>query len=168
MPTAIHDTYLKIYTTGGTIDKIYFDQMSTYEIGPSTVGEILAEANVTLRFDIESVFKKDSLDITEADRRLLFDKIRSDGYRHVIVTHGTDTMTDTAKLLGTLPGRTIVLTGAMAPSRFRTSDAAFNVACAVTAVQILPPGAYVAMNGRVFDPHRIRKNRELNRFEVAG
>jgi len=157
---------IKIYTTGGTIDKIYFDQMSHYEIGDSTVAEILAEANVSVPFEIESVFKKDSLNITDADRHLLLEKIRADGYRRVLVTHGTDTMPETACLLATLPHTTVVLTGAMAPSRFRVSDAVFNIGCAVAAVQVLPPGAYIAMNGRLFDPRRIRKNRDLNRFET--
>jgi len=156
---------IKIYTTGGTIDKVYFDELSKYEIGESTVGDILTEAGVTFDFEVESVFKKDSLHVTDEDRRLLLEKICADGFPRVVVTHGTDTMIETALVLADLADRTVVLTGALAPSRFRYSDAVFNVACAVTAAQILPPGAYIAMNGRILDPRRSRKNRELNRFE---
>ena len=157
---------IKIYTTGGTIDKVYFDEMSTYEIGESTIGDILSEANVSLEFELQSVFKKDSLDITKEDRSLLFETISTDRHRHVVVTHGTDTMVETALVLGRIPDKTIVLTGAMAPSRFRSSDAVFNIGCAVTAAQVLPPGAYIAMNGRIFDPRRVKKNRQMKRFEA--
>ncbi|NJN64552.1 MAG: asparaginase, partial [Acidobacteria bacterium] len=83
----------------------------------------------------------------------------------IVITHGTDTMVDTARVLLGVPGKTIVLTGAMQPARFRATDALYNLASALTAVQILPPGVYIAMNGRVFDPARTRKNRELNCFE---
>lgn len=156
---------LKIYTTGGTIDKVYFDQKSTYEVGESKIGEILREANAGFAYVVEGVFKKDSLDITEQDRQVLFEKIRDDGYRNIVVTHGTDTMVSTAAVLDGIPGKTIVLTGAMEPARFRTSDARFNIGAAVTATQILPPGVYIIMNGQVLDPGKVRKNRALNKFE---
>ena len=156
---------LKIYTTGGTIDKVYFDQKSTYEVGESMIAEILTEANVHFDYVIESVLRKDSLDISDADRQVLFDKISRDGYEHVLVTHGTDTMVQTAAVLEAVADKTIVLTGAMEPARFRTSDARFNIGCAVTAAQILPPGVYITMNGRVFDPKKVKKNRDLKRFE---
>ena len=86
----------------------------------------------------------------------------------VLVTHGTDTMVDTAKVLATIPGKTIVLTGALNPARFRGSDAEFNIGTAVGAVQSLPPGVYIAMNGRIWDPAKVRKNVDANRFEAAG
>ncbi len=83
----------------------------------------------------------------------------------VVITHGTDTMIDTAKVLKNISGKTIVMTGSMYPAQFRDSDAVFNKGCAVTAVQILRPGVYIVMNGRIFKPPHVRKNLELNRFE---
>ena len=156
---------IKIYTVGGTIDKVYFDRKSTYEVGEPKIGEILKEANVNLEYEISSIFHKDSLDMTDEDRQLIFDKIASDEHRHILLTHGTDTIIQTAKKLKTIPGKVIVLTGAMEPARFKYSDAAFNIGCAVAALQVLKPGVYIAMNGRIFDPDRVRKNLEQNWFE---
>jgi L-asparaginase len=156
---------IKIYTVGGTIDKIYFDRKSTYEVGESTIGEILKEANVNVAYEISPILHKDSLDMNDEDRRLIFDKISLDEHRHIVVTHGTDTMVQTAKTLKTVSGKVIVLTGAMAPARFKYSDAVFNIGAAVAAVQILKPGAYIVMNGRIFHPDRVKKNLEKNWFE---
>ena len=156
---------IKIYTVGGTIDKVYFDRKSTYEVGEPNIGEILKEANVNLEYEISSVLHKDSLDMTDKDRQLIFDKIVSDEHRHIVVTHGTDTMIQTAKELNPVPGKVIVLTGAMEPARFKYSDAAFNIGCAVAAVQVLALGVYIVMNGRVFDPYHVKKNLEQNWFE---
>ena len=156
---------IKIYTVGGTIDKVYFDRKSTYEVGEPKIGEILKEANVNLEYEISSILHKDSLDMTDEDRQLIFDKIASVEHRHILLTHGTDTMIQTAKKLKSIPDKVIVLTGAMAPARFKYSDAAFNIGCAVAAVQVLTPGVYIAMSGRIFDPDRIKKNLEQNWFE---
>lgn len=156
---------IKIYTVGGTIDKVYFDRKSAYEVGEPKIGEILKEANVTFEYEISPILHKDSLDMTEEDRYLIFDKIASDEHRHILLTHGTDTMIQTAKKLKTIPDKVIVLTGAMEPARFSYSDAAFNIGCAVAAIQTLTPGVYIAMNGRIFDPDRIKKNPEQNWFE---
>ena len=103
--------------------------------------------------------------MTDEDRRLIFDKIASDEHRHILLTHGTDTIIQTAKKLKTIPGKVIVLTGAMEPARFKYSDATFNIGCAVAALQILAPGVYIAMNGRIFDPDHVKKNLEKNWFE---
>jgi L-asparaginase len=156
---------IKIYTVGGTIDKVYFDRKSTYEVGEPKIGEILKEANVNLEYEISSILHKDSLDMTDEDRQLIFDEIASDEHRHIVLTHGTDTMIQTAKKLKTIPDKIIVLTGAMEPARFKYSDAEFNIGCAVAAVQVLTPGVYITMNGRIFDPDRIKKNLEQNWFE---
>jgi L-asparaginase len=157
--------HIKIYTVGGTIDKVYFDRKSTFEIGEPKIGGILNEAGVTLDYEMDAVLYKDSLDMTDADRRLIFDRVASDPAERIILTHGTDTMVDTAKKLAHIPGKTMVLTGAMQPARFKTSDAAFNIGGAIAAVQVLPPGAYIVMNGRVFEAGNVRKNIEKNRFE---
>ena len=156
---------IKIYTVGGTIDKIYFDRKSSYEVGESKISEILKEANANLEVDISSILQKDSLEMTDEDRLLIFDRISSDEHRHIVVTHGTDTMIQTAKTLKAVRDKVIVLTGAMEPARFKHSDAVFNVGAALAAVQVLKPGVYIVMNGRIFNPDRVKKNLERNRFE---
>ncbi len=159
---------IKFITTGGTIDKVYFDAKSEYEVGSPQVREVLGDALVSFQFEVESILRKDSLELTDADRALIREKIESDPCPFVIVTHGTDTMIHTARMLKGIPGKTIVLTGAIQPALFRQSDAVFNIGMAVGAVQSLPPGVYIAMNGRIFDPDRARKNLELNRFEESA
>jgi len=157
---------IKIFTTGGTIDKVYFDRKDRYEIGESQVDRILREANVTFAYAMESILRKDSLDMTEEDRRRIVETVRTDPCRRIVVTHGTDTMVATAQALQAVPGKVIVLTGALTPARFRESDAVFNIASAVMAVQWLADGVYIVMNGRVFRPDNVRKNVEQNRFET--
>ena len=156
---------IKFYAVGGTIDKVYFDRTSEYQVGESMLVDILTEANVTLDYEYDSLIHKDSLDMTDADRQTLFERIESDRNQRIVVTHGTDTMIETAKKLQGIENKTVVLTGAMQPAKFKSSDAEFNVGFAVAAVQTLPPGVYIAMNGRIFDPDKVRKNGELNRFE---
>ena len=156
---------LCIVTTGGTIDKIYFDDKSDFQIGEPQIGRILDELGVAFRYSVIPILRKDSLHITEADRELVRATIQAQDARHVLVTHGTDSMVATAQVLASIPGKTIVLTGALNPARFRGSDAEFNIGTAVGAVQSLPAGVYIAMNGRIWDPARVRKNVEANRFE---
>ncbi len=158
-------TKLKFITTGGTIDKVYFDAKSEYAVGPPQIVEILREAHATFDFDVESVLRKDSLDMTDDDRQLIRRKIEADPCGRIVVTHGTDTMIQTAKALLGLAGKTIVLTGSMQPARFKSTDATFNVGVAIGAAQVLPPGVYIAMNGQVFDPLTTRKNIAQSRFE---
>jgi L-asparaginase len=156
---------LKIFATGGTIDKIYFDKKSQYEVGDPQAGSVLERANVVIDFEVKSILRQDSLDITAEDRRLIRKAVESCPEKHIIVTHGTDTMIDTAAALAGIAEKTIVLTGSMYPARFHESDAVFNLGCAVIAAQTLAPGVYIAMNGRIFDPMCSRKNVEMNRFE---
>jgi L-asparaginase len=159
---------LCIVTTGGTIDKIYFDDKSDFQVGDPQIGRILEELGVAFRFSVIPILRKDSLHITDEDRALIRQAIAAQPASHVLVTHGTDSMVETARVLADLPGKTIVLTGALNPARFRGSDAEFNIGTAVGAVQCLPPGVYIAMNGRIWDPTRVRKNVAANRFEAAG
>lgn len=156
---------IRIFTTGGTIDKLYFDAKSKFEVGASLVGELLREAEVQVPFAIETVMRKDSLDLTDDDRAEIRARVEAAEETRIIITHGTDTMTDTARALAGIDGKTIVLTGALHPARFRHSDAEFNVGMAVAAVQACGPGVWVTINGRVFDGMRVKKNREANRFE---
>jgi L-asparaginase len=157
--------HLTIITTGGTIDKIYFDDKSTFQIGAPQIGEILQALGVGFTFDVIPVMRKDSLHLDANDRELIRRAIEAQPHRHVLVTHGTDTMVETAKVLLGIPDKVIVLTGALNPARFQGSDAVFNIGCAVGAVQTLPNGIYITMNGRIWDPLRVRKNVEANRFE---
>ncbi|MFM1770367.1 MAG: hypothetical protein RJA22_2896 [Verrucomicrobiota bacterium] len=156
---------IHVLTTGGTIDKVYFDARSEYAVGEPQVLEVFRLAGVGFAFTVESVLRKDSLELTEADRRLIRERVEACGADRVLVTHGTDTMVETARVLAGIPGKVIVLTGSMQPARFQGSDAAFNIGVAVGALQALGPGVYVAMNGRLFDPERVRKNRDRNCFE---
>ena len=159
---------IKFFTTGGTIDKVYFDAKSEFEVGSPQVSELLNDANVTFEHEIESILRKDSLDMTDADRALVRDRIAADPATNIVVTHGTDTMIQTARALKGIPGKTIVLTGSMQPARLRITDAAFNLGTAVAAAQPLPPGVYIAMNGKIFDPETSRKNVASHRFEEAA
>jgi len=159
---------LCVVTTGGTIDKIYFDDKSDFQIGEPQIGRILKELGVGFRFNVIPILRKDSLHIDEADRALIRATIAAQDCRHVLVTHGTDSMVETARVLAGIPDKTIVLTGALNPARFRGSDAEFNIGTAVGAVQCLPPGVYIAMNGRIWDPQKVRKNVTANRFEAIG
>ena len=159
---------LLIVTTGGTIDKIYFDDKSDYQIGDPQIGRMLEELGVAFRYTVIPILRKDSLHIQGAERELIRGAIAAQPTRHVLVTHGTDTMIDTAKVLADIPEKTIVLTGALSPARFRGSDAEFNIGTAVGAVQCLPSGVYIAMNGRIWDPFKVRKNVAANRFEALG
>ncbi|MBS0228271.1 MAG: asparaginase [Proteobacteria bacterium] len=156
---------LLIVTTGGTIDKIYFDAKSDYQVGEPQIGGILEDFRVAFRFHVIPLLRKDSLFVTDADRQLLRATIAAQEEAHVLVTHGTDSMVQTAEVLSGIPGKTIVLTGALNPARFEGSDAVFNIGCAVGAVQSLPEGVYIAMNGRIWDPRKVRKNVDANRFE---
>ncbi|HXH00792.1 MAG TPA: asparaginase domain-containing protein [Xanthomonadaceae bacterium] len=157
---------LCIVTTGGTIDKIYFDDKSDFQVGEPQIGRILEELGVAFRFTVIPILRKDSLHITDADRELVRATIAAQPARHVLVTHGTDSMVETAKVLADIPDKTIVLTGALNPARFRGSDAEFNIGTAVGAVQSLPAGVWIAMNGRIWDPAEVRKNTDANRFEA--
>ena len=159
--------FIKFLTTGGTIDKIYFDDLSQFEVGESQVQHILAEGLADFDFEVVALMHKDSLEVTDEDRRTLHEYIEQDDARRYVITHGTDTMPKTAEALMDLDGRTIVLTGALTPARFRQTDAVFNVGMAVAVAQVAAPGVYIAMSGQVFEAGAVRKNRAENRFEAT-
>lgn len=156
---------IKIFTTGGTIDKIYFDAKSSYQIGEPQITHLLAESNLAVHYSVESLMRKDSLDMTDEDRAHIVERVRAETCDQILITHGTDTMLDTAAALQSIPGKTMVLTGAMQPARFHRTDAIFNIGFALAAVQLLPVGAYVAMNGQIFRPGQAHKNVAAGRFE---
>ena len=157
---------LLIISTGGTIDKIYFDDMSDYQIGKPQIAETLRTFNVGFEFEVQALMRKDSLHLTDEDRQLIRATVVESDATQVLITHGTDTMAETAKALEGIPGKAIVLTGALTPARFRDSDAVFNIGCAVGALQALPEGTWIVMNGKAWRPGEVRKNRLENRFET--
>jgi L-asparaginase len=153
-----------VLTTGGTIDKNYFDALSEYQVVDSGIPALLKEARVALPFRVEEVCRKDSLELTQADREEIARRAAAAPETRIVVTHGTDTMTDTAKVLGGVVGKTMVLTGALSPARFAETDAPFNLGMAFAAAQTAAPGVWIAMSGQVFDGLKVRKDREAGRF----
>jgi len=161
--TASHDPIL-VLTTGGTIDKLYFDALSEYKIGESIIARVLDTARVTQPVEIGEVLRKDSLELTAADRALIVERVAAAKARRIVITHGTDTMTVTAQALSGIADKTIVLVGALAPARFAESDATFNLGMAFATAQIAPPGVYITMNGTVFRADEVVKDRERGAF----
>jgi L-asparaginase len=157
------DTIL-VLTTGGTIDKQYFDALSQYQITDSIITRLLDVARVRHPYRVEEVLRKDSIDITDEDRAQIVAHVRQAKYSKIVITHGTDTMTLTARALAGIPDKSIVLTGALAPARFSESDAAFNVGMAFAAAQTAAPGVYIAINGSVFHGNEVVKDREHGCF----
>jgi L-asparaginase len=156
---------LLVLTTGGTIDKAYFDALSEYQIVASGIPALLKEARVALPYRTLEVCRKDSLELTAADRADIARTAAEAPETRIVVTHGTDTMTETAKVLAAqVPGKTIVLTGALSPARFAETDAPFNLGMAVATAQVAPPGVYIAMSGQVFDGLKVVKDRTAGKF----
>lgn len=163
--TDIGPMQIQIFTTGGTIDKVYFDSQSEYAVGQPQITTIMEQAMVQVSFAVEELFQKDSLDVSDEDRQLILDKVVHSSCNHILITHGTDTMVDTAKVLQAVDDKVVVLVGSLSPARFKGTDAEFNIGFALGALQALPPGIYVTMNGRIFRPNEVKKNRDANRFE---
>ena len=155
---------IRIFTVGGTIDKIYFDAKSSYEVGPPNITEVLSGLSLNLDYEVVSLMQKDSLEMTDADREVVRQAVNEAGEDKIVITHGTDTMTNTAKVLSDIRDKTIVLTGALSPALFKNSDVMFNIGAALTAAQTKPAGVYIAMNGVIFDHDKVRKDVENNRF----
>lgn len=153
-----------ILTTGGTIDKIYFDALSEYQIGTSQISRLLEIGRVAASFEIAELMRKDSLELTDEDRALIAASVEKADTDRIVITHGTDTMTVTAHALAHIMDKTIVLVGALAPARFAESDATFNLGMAFATAQVAPPGVYITMNGSVFRAGEVVKDRERGVF----
>lgn len=157
---------IRILITGGTFDKEYDELTGRLYFQESHLPEMLKLGRCALPVHTRTLMMIDSLEMTDADRRLIVEQCRAAGERRIVITHGTDTMTDTAAALAAeIHDKTIVLTGAMVPYKFGSSDGLFNLGSALAFVQTLPPGVYVAMNGRYFQAGKVRKNREAGVFE---
>jgi L-asparaginase len=152
--------------TGGTIDKDYPKTTRGYafEISEPAVGRILEKLNPDFEYEIVSVLKKDSLDITESDRIKILKACQKTDAPKIIITHGTDTMLETAKKLSVLKGKTIIITGSMRPERFSNSDAPINVGLAIGAVNVLDNGIYIAMHGKIISWDKCKRNPKTGQF----
>ena len=158
--------HIHIITTGGSIDKTYSTQASDFIVGEPSIADLLRAANVNLRYTVQSMFQKDSLQITEADRASIVAAVEASTDKHILITHGTDTMIATAKALEIVQDKVIVLTGAMQPSKFTYGDAALNIGTALAALQTCSEGVHIAMSGRVWHPDSVQKNPETDQFEA--
>ncbi|MBT4324791.1 MAG: asparaginase [Cryomorphaceae bacterium] len=159
---------LEILTTGGTIDKVYFDKKSNYEVGDPFVEELLHKMNVNISFKVKSLMKIDSLEMTDIHREEILNYIKNSNSINFLITHGTDSIVETAIYLKKISDKTIVLTGSLKPAIFIDNDAIFNVGSALTSAQILKNGVYIVINGQVFNPDNVRKNLEKNIFETIN
>lgn len=157
---------IKLFITGGTIDKHYNELNGELHFDHSFIPNILEQGRCTVDISTETLLSKDSLEMNDLDRELIFKACHKAGESHIIITHGTDTMVQTAKSLSNrLEGKVVVLVGAMIPYAFKKSDALFNMGCAVTAVQCLQEGVYIVMNGHVFSWDNVLKNKEVGLFQ---
>jgi len=157
---------IKIIVTGGTFDKEYNPLDGQLYFNGTHVAEMLKLGRSRLPVHIKTVLMIDSLSMSEADRKKILAECQSSSEDKILITHGTDTMTETAQLLGQhITNKTIVLTGAMVPYAFGSSDGLFNLGSALAFLQTLPPGVYISMNGRYFHWSNVRKNKEIGLFE---
>jgi L-asparaginase len=157
---------LRVLVTGGTFDKTYDEIRGRLSFGETHVPEMLRLGRSRVELTVETLMMVDSLDMTDDDRARIVARCAECAEREVVVTHGTDTMVETARALAAgVTDKTVVLTGAMIPYAFGSSDGLFNLGSALSFAQVLPPGIYVAMNGQCFRWDRVRKNKESGVFE---
>jgi L-asparaginase len=160
---------IRILVTGGTFDKEYNELNGTLAFNRTHLDDMLQRGRCRLDVSIEVLMMVDSLDMTDAERARIVQACRHCDEQRVVITHGTDTMVETAQALAAgVPHKTVVLTGAMVPYAFGSSDGLFNLGSALSFVQALPPGVYVAMNGRVFPWNNVKKNRAIGVFEAGN
>jgi L-asparaginase len=167
--THIRSGPIRLFVTGGTFDKEYDEIHGTLEFRDTHLPEMLEMARSRLEVRIRMLMMIDSLDMTDADRDLIVSNCRDAPEQNIVITHGTDTMVTTARVLAeAVPDKTIVLTGAMIPIAFGSSDGLFNLGGALSVSQVLLPGVYIAMNGRIFDWDNVEKNRDTGMFEALS
>lgn len=156
---------IRVFVTGGTFDKEYNELNGSLFFKDTHIQEMLKLGRARLDLEVRTLMMIDSLDMTEADRGIIAENCRAVPEERIVVTHGTDTMAETASFLAKrVPGKTIVLTGAMIPYKFGSSDGMFNLGSSLAFVQVLPPGVYVSMNGKVFAADNVAKNRQTGEF----
>jgi len=159
---------IRVFITGGTFDKEYNELTGSLYFKNTHLSEMLKLGRCRLNLEIRTLMMIDSLEMTEADRLIIADNCRAVPEDRIVVTHGTDTMVETARFLAErVEGKTIVLTGAMIPYKFGSSDGMFNLGSSLAFVQTLPPGVYISMNGRCFPWNRVRKDKRMGEFVDA-
>lgn len=159
---------IRLFVTGGTFDKEYDEIHGRLQFGDTHLPQMLEMGRCRLDVQVRTLMMIDSLDMSAADREMIARNCADVPERHIVITHGTDTMVETAAVLArTVPDKTVVLTGAMIPIAFGSSDGLFNLGGALTSVQVLPAGVYIAMNGRIFPWDDVRKNRDTGVFETV-
>jgi L-asparaginase len=158
---------IRIFVTGGTFDKEYDEHTGQLYFQESHLPEMLKLGRCNLKLEVRTLMMIDSQEMTDADRSLILEQCRNAQESRIVITHGTDTMAETARTLASVKDKTIVLTGAMVPYKFGSSDGLFNLGSALAFAQTLPPGVYVAMNGRCFPADRVRKNKQTGIFEAG-
>lgn len=158
---------LLVLTTGGTLDKVYFDALSEFQVGAPVAGDVLKNMNVALDVELIEVCRKDSLELTDEDRAQIKRHIENSETDRILITHGTDTMVNSANYIGEQKGKVIVFTGAMQPAAFTNTDAIFNIGTALGALMSpnTPDGSYIAMSGQVYPAAAVKKNYDNKRFE---
>jgi L-asparaginase len=157
---------IKVLATGGTLDKRYNPLNGKLIFSQTSINELLKQSRNTVEIDLDVLMLKDSLEMNDTDREMVSKACIKSEEKHIVITHGTDTMVESAQAIAKSIGtdKVVVLLGAMVPYQFKQSDALFNFGCALTAVQILSPGVYITMNGQVFDYREVQKNRTIGEF----
>ena len=157
---------IRIFVTGGTFDKEYNELNGTLYFQDTHVYEMLKLGRCRLNIEVRTLMMIDSLDITESDRMIIVENCKSAPEERIVITHGTDTMVETAKFLAQhVPNKTIVITGAIIPYKYGSSDGLFNLGSSLAFIQTLPHGVYISMNGKCFDWDNVRKNKQIGEFE---
>ncbi|NIM90769.1 MAG: asparaginase [Candidatus Aminicenantes bacterium] len=157
---------IKIFVTGGTFDKEYNELEGKLYFKETHLPEMIDLARCILKIDIRTLMMIDSLDMTDDDRNVILEECQNTKEDRILITHGTDTMVETARVLGhSIKDKTIVLTGAMIPYKFGSSDGLFNLGSSLAFVQTLPPGVYISMNGKYFHWDNVKKNKQTGMFE---
>ncbi len=157
---------IKVLATGGTLDKRYNPLNGELIFSQTSINELIKQSRNTVKIDLEILMLKDSLEMNDEDRKIISQACIKSEEKHIVITHGTDTMVESAQTIAKsiASDKIVVLLGAMVPYQFKQSDALFNFGCAITAVQILSPGVYITMNGQVFDYREVQKNRTIGEF----
>ena len=157
---------IRIFATGGTFDKEYDERRGALSFQDTHVGKMLRKGRCRVPVEVRTLMMVDSLDMDDDDRQTILNSCLKSAHERIVITHGTDTLETTARVLGpAINDKTVVLVGAMIPYTFGSSDGLFNLGAAVAFAQVLPHGVYVAMNGRIFDWDNVRKNRDIGEFE---
>lgn len=159
---------LRVFVTGGTFDKEYDELTGTLHFNATHLPEMLQRGRCMLEVEVDVLMMIDSLEMKDSHRQQIVEACRNAAESQIVITHGTDTMVDTARVLAEqIAGKTVVLTGAMVPYAFGSSDGLFNLGSALSFAQTLPAGVYIAMNGRCFPANNVIKNREVGVFEES-